>query len=195
MPGLSMTSDPATEAPVKIEPFDPEFHDRAAFSCGARRIDNFLKLTAKMHQRADFTRVWVAVDGRTPTVLGYYAINSHAIDAGQLPENIRKKSPSHGRVGAAYISAFGVDSAVQGRGIGTFLISDALKRIARISEEMGIWAVVLDVLDDGDTEKIRKRHAFYRDFGFIDFASPPLRMYLPVATIRRGMDDTEGAGK
>ena len=98
-------------------------------------------------------------------------------------------------MGAAYISAFGVDSAVQGRGIGTFLISDALKRIARISEEMGIWAVVLDVLDDGDAEKIQKRHMFYRDFGFIDFASSPLRMYLPVATIRRGMDDTEGAGK
>ncbi|MPY73637.1 MAG: GNAT family N-acetyltransferase [Alphaproteobacteria bacterium] len=179
-----MTSDTPPEPQIKIEPFDPEVHDRAAFSCGTERIDNFLKSTAKKHQQGDFTRVWVAVGKVSPKILGYYSINSHSIQADDLPEKFKKGAPRHGAVAAAYLSTFGVDASVQGKGIGKILLADALKRIARISEQMGIFAVVLDVLDDGDRAQIEKRHRFYESFGFIDFPSHALRMFLPIRTIR-----------
>ena len=183
-----MTRDPTPAVKVKIEPFDPDFHDRAAFSCGSDPVDNFLKFTAKKHQQGDFARIWVAVANESPTVLGYYAINSHAIDADRLPRKFTRKAPNHGAIGAAYVSMFGVDTAAQGQGIGTLLMADALKRIARVSVELGIFAVVLDVLDEGDFETVEKRQAFYRRFGFIEFPSQPLRMFLPVATIRAALD-------
>ena len=80
-----MTADPTPESRFKIEPFDPKRHDRAVFSCGVNQIDNFLKRTAKKHQKGDFTRVWVAIQPPEQRVLGYYAINSHAIETGDLP--------------------------------------------------------------------------------------------------------------
>lgn len=172
---------------IAIEPFDPGTHDRTAFSCGSDPIDNFLRYTAKKHQKGDFARVWVAVRPGSSEVIGYYSINSHAIQADDLPRKYTRNAPGHGGIGAAYISTFGVDEKFQGAGLGTLLIADALKRIARLSDELGIFAVVLDVLDEGDAETTEKRHGFYKRFGFIDFSSHPLRMFIPVKTVRDGM--------
>lgn len=179
-----MTNEAAREARFKIEPFDPQGHDRTAFSCGVDQIDNFLKRTAKKHQKGDFTRVWVAVRPAERRVLGYYAINAHAIETGDLPEALRKRAPRHGQVGAAYLSMIAVDVAARGHGLGRILLADALKRVAGISGDIGIFAVVLDVLDDGDANAMERRRRFYEGFGFVPFPSQPLRMFLPVQTIR-----------
>ena len=179
-----MTNEAAREARFKIEPFDPRRHDRTAFSCGVDQIDNFLKRTAKKHQKRDFTRLWVAVRPAERRVLAYYAINAHAIETGDLPEALRKRAPRHGRVGAAYLSMIAVDVAARDQGLGRILLADALRRIAGISGDIGIFAVVLDVLDDGDTKAMERRRRFYEGFGFVPFPSQPLRMFLPVQTIR-----------
>jgi len=34
------------QAPYIIEPFDPERHDRAAFSCGVEQVDNYFQKAA-----------------------------------------------------------------------------------------------------------------------------------------------------
>jgi len=78
---------------------------------------------------------------------------------------------------------FGVDETYQGRGLGRVLLADALKRAARVSEEIGLAVVILDVLDDGDAEAVEKRYRFYEAFGFISFPSRRLRMFIPTATI------------
>jgi GNAT superfamily N-acetyltransferase len=179
-----MTTEAAGEPRFRIEPFDPKSHDRTAFSCGVDQLDNFLKRTARKHQKGDFTRVWVAVWPPDQSVLGYYAINAHGIEAGDLPETLRKRAPRHGQLGAAYLSMIAADAEVQGQGLGRLLLADALKRVAAVSSDIGIFAVVLDVLDDGDTDAIEKRRRFYERFGFIFFPSQPLRMFLPVQTIR-----------
>jgi len=183
-----MTTDKEGSSPFKIEPFDPDTHDRTAFSCGVEQIDNFLKLTAKKHQKGDFVRVWVAVEPPSTKILGYYAINSHSIETGELPDKLRKRAPRHDQIGAAYISMMGTDAKVQKQGLGSVLLADALKRIASIADEIGIFAVVLDVLDDGNAEAIEKRQSFYERFGFIPFPSQALRMFLPVQTIRKGLE-------
>ena len=183
-----MTADQPPISKFSIQPFDPKNHDRTAFSCGAARIDNFLKFSATKQQRGDFARVWVAVAEGQRQVLGYYAINAHAIEADALPVKFTRNAPRHGGVGAAYVSMFGVDKSVQGQGLGTLLIADALKRIALVSDELGIFAVVLDVLADDGAAAIERRQAFYRRLGFVALPSQPLRMFLPVATIRAGLE-------
>ena len=179
-----MTTDAVADLKVSIEPFDPAKHDRAAFSCGNARIDNFIKRTAKKHQQGDFTRVWVAVSPKRSRVLGYYAINSHAIVAADLPSELTKNAPNHGYVPAAYLSIIGVDTAAQGRGLGSVLLANACKRIATVSEHLGVAVIVLDVLDDGDTEAMKKRQRFYANHGFTSFPSRPRRMFIPVKAIR-----------
>ena len=94
-------------------------------------------------------------------------------------------------VPAAYLSTFGVDRSVQGRGLGRVLLADALRRVAIVSEQMGIAAVVLDVLDDGDGEAVDKRVRFYERFGFTAFPSQPMRMFLPIKTVRSMLEATK----
>ena len=122
-----MAPEPSTNFTVDIEPFDPARHDRTAFSCGSDRIDNYLKRTAKKHQKDDFARVFVAVAPGETGILGYYAINAHGVEAQDLPATLSRKAPRHGYVPAAYLSIIAVDQRVQGQGLGQVLLVDALK--------------------------------------------------------------------
>lgn len=171
-------------ADIRFKPFDPDIHDRAAFSCGTDQIDNFLKLTAKKHQKGDYTRVWVAVGEDDKRIWGFYAINAHSIEVEEFPEKYQKKAPNHDSVPAAYISTFGVDRDFQGQGVGQILLADCLIKIAQISNEIGLHAVVLDVLDNGKADEVGRRKNFYERAGFQSFPSMPLRIFLPIQTIR-----------
>lgn len=172
---------------LTIEPLDPKKHDRAAFSSGIARIDNFLKLSAKKQQADDHTRVRVALepDG---TVVGYYALNSHSLDlpeTAELPKRLRRNAPRHGAVPAAYLSMVGVDGTRQGRGLGRFLIADAFQSVLAAAEHIAIAALVLDVLDEDGDEATDRRRRFYETLGFQSFQSRRRRMYISLATLRR----------
>lgn len=177
------------EAPqIVIEPFDPDKHDRTAFSCGAVRIDNYLRLSARKQQQGDFTRLWIAVRPGSNAILGFYSINSHALHADGFPKDLLKNAPRHGQLPAAYLSMIGVNKADQGTGLGRILLVDALRRIAKASYELGIAAVILDVLDDDGPEAAAKRKEFYESMQFQSFPSQPLRMFLPIGVARKLLD-------
>ena len=170
---------------IFIEPLDPVRHDRNSFSCGADRLDNFLKRTARKHQARSYSRVWVATDGRSSQILGYYALNAHALECDDLPKGLTQDAPRHGAIPAVYLSMIAVDRRQQGLGIGRILLADALARTASAAEQVGIKAVVLDVIEDGGTELTEKRRAFYTAMGFESFPERPLRMFIGIDTIRR----------
>lgn len=171
-----------------IEPLDPSKHDRAAFSCGVEQVDNFFKRTANKLSAADNLRVFVmtAPDG---DVVGYYALNAHAVDYQDLPTKYARTRPGHGSIPAAYLSMIGVDKRYAGYGYGGDLLVDALTRVADASDNIGIAVVMLDVLDDGNPELVAKRKALYEGYGFTALPSNPLRLFLPIATVRALLDD------
>jgi hypothetical protein len=176
------------EAGLTIEPFDPEKHDRAAFSCGVEQVDNFFRKTANKLAKAGNLRVYVMVSAEAD-VIGFYAINAHAVDYQELPKTYARSRPRHGSIPAAYISMIDVDQRYSGHGYGGDLLADALGRIAIVSESLGIAVVVLDVLDEGNPDLIARRKKLYEGCGFIAFTSDPLRMFLPLATIRKTLDE------
>ena len=166
-----------------IEPLDPTRHDRAAFSCGIRQVDNFFRRTANKLAKADNVRTFVMV-GLKGELIGFYAVNAHAVDYTDLPDRFDRDRPAHGGIPAAYISMIGVDSRYQGRGYGGDLLVDYLARLARAADVLGIAVVLLDVLDCGDPEKVAKRLALYTSYGFEPLPSNGLRLFLPMATVR-----------
>src|SRR5689334_165544 len=87
-----MPADLEYLAGIRIEPFDSARHDRDAFSCGVDRLDNFFKITASKYLKEDNGKIYVAVEG-SGRVVGYYAINPHAIDATEFDEKDRKRFP------------------------------------------------------------------------------------------------------
>jgi ribosomal protein S18 acetylase RimI-like enzyme len=167
-----------------IEPFDPSRHDRAAFSCGVEQVDNYFQKTANKLATADNVRLYVMVapDG---TVIGFYALNAHSVHFTDLPAKFARSRPSHGNIPAAYISMIGRDQKFRGGGYGGDLLVDALRRIAVAADAIGVAVVMLDVLDCGDQDRVARRKALYESYGFQSLASNPLRMYLPVSTVRK----------
>ncbi|PYE88755.1 GNAT family N-acetyltransferase [Phyllobacterium leguminum] len=170
-----------------IEPFDPDKHDRAAFSCGVPQVDNFLKLTANKLSKADAIRVFVLTAG-TNELIGFYALNAHSVDYRDLPPPYAKNRPSHGNIAAAYISMIGVDSRFQGQGFGEMLLVDAMQRIVMVSDQMGIRVIMLDVLDCGNERNTARRLKLYTEkFGFMPLPSNPLRLFIPVKTVKAAL--------
>lgn len=167
-----------------IEPFDPEKHDRTAFSCGVEQVDNFFKKTANKLAKADNLRLWVMTTAEG-SLVGFYSVNAHSVDYQDLPPKYGRTRPGHGSIPAGYISMIGVDSRFQGQGLGGDLLVDALTRLARASKAVGIAVAILDVLDCGDPEAVARRLALYRGYGFEAFPSKPLRLFLPMTTIRK----------
>jgi hypothetical protein len=176
---------PRHEAPKPIlEPLDPSKHDRAAFSCGIEQVDNFFQKTANKVQKSDNLRIFVMTQGGGP-IIGFYAINSHAVDYTELPRKFARDRPGHGAIPAAYISMIGRDLKFIGGGYGGDLLIDCLMRIARISDEIGTAIVMLDVLDCGNAELTEKRAKLYKEYGFQPLPANPMRMFIPIATIKK----------
>ncbi|MCY4467145.1 MAG: GNAT family N-acetyltransferase [Thiotrichales bacterium] len=174
---------------IVIEPFDPGRHDRSGFSCGTDRLDNFLRFTARKQQKDDFTRVFVAVDEGSPKVLGYYALNAHAVATADLGADRSRRAPNTGSIPALYLSMIAVDRSQQGKGLGSDLAVDALGRARSVAGEVGLKLVVLDVIDDGGKEVFARRGEFYRRLGFQSFQDRPDRMFITIDTIRAMFGD------
>ncbi|MFY9290257.1 MAG: GNAT family N-acetyltransferase [Methylorubrum rhodinum] len=170
-----------------IEPFDPATHDRTAFSCGVEQVDNYFKKTANKLAKADNVRLFVmtATDG---TLVGFYALNAHAVDYAELPPKYARTRPGHGQIPAAYISMIGVDTRFAGNRFGGDLLVDGLSRIARTADDIGIAVVMLDVLDCGCPELVQKRLKLYMSYGFVALPSQPLRLFLPISVVRQILD-------
>ena len=173
-----------TASGIAIEPFDPGRHDRSGFSCGTQRLDNFLRFSARKQQKDDFTRVFVAVAEGSPRVLGYYALNAHAVATDDLGVDRPRRAPRTGSIPALYLSMVAVDRSRQGKGLGSDLAIDALGRALGVAGEVGLKLVVLDVIEDGGSEVFARRTAFYRRLGFRSFQDRPERMFITIDTIR-----------
>lgn len=167
-----------------IEPFDPEKHDRAAFSCGVEQVDNYFQKTANKLAKADNVRLYVMVSAEG-AVTGFYALNAHAVHYADLPARFARTRPAHGNIPAAYISMIGRDQKFRGGGYGGDLLVDALRRITVAADAIGVAVVILDVLDCGDPDRVARRKALYESYGFQALASNSLRMFLPVSVVRK----------
>ena len=167
-----------------IEALNIAKHDRNGFSCGVEQVDNFFRQTANKLSKANNVRTFVMV-GPEGDLIGFYAINAHAVDYMELPKKFARSRPSHGNIPAAYISMIGVDARHQGSGFGGDLLIDCLIRLLQASNVLGIAVVILDVLDCGDDQKVSKRLTLYEGYGFRPLPSNPLRLFLPIETIRK----------
>ena len=170
----------------RIEPFDPERHDRTGFSCGVEAVDNYFKKTAGKLVSAGNVRLFVMVnpDGN---LIGFYAINAHAVDYRDLPSRFARSRPGHGSIPAAFVAMIGRDQRYSSQGFGSDLLVDALRRITQAADVIGLAVVLLDVLDCGDPERTARRQSLYQSYGFQPLPSNPTRLYLPLATVRNLM--------
>jgi len=180
-----MTEVPRGEPPaLRIARFDTSCHDRSGFACGQGAIDNFLKSSLSDQIRAGMVAAYAASAPNDPAVLGFYTLGALAVRADHGP---RAWPPARvSDVPAIYLRAVAVDEGWQGRGIGTALVINAMRRCVSISVEMAAAAIVLDVLQDAH---FARRWAFYEGLGFRPLGDPdtPTRVFIPMADVRASL--------
>ena len=162
----------SSESELVIEPLN-QHHNRAAFFCGIESLDRYLKRQANQDIRRCVSRVFVVRGRQDKTrMLGYYTLSTLSIDLSVLPEKVAKKLPKYS-IPVALIGRLAVDLSAQGRGIGKMLLSNAIKRTLAVSDDIAIYAVVVDAINE-------EAESFYIQYGFAHLTSQGNRLFLPL---------------
>jgi predicted GNAT family N-acyltransferase len=157
-----------------IEPLGPK-HNRAAFSCGVRILDDYLHKQAvqdlKKHVAVPFV---LTSDG--VAIAGYYTLSQYAVHLDVISPEVAKKLPKYPMVPTTLLGRLAVSIAFRGQGHGATLLMDALDRSLSYSREIASAGVIVDA-------KGSAAATFYRKYGFLDLPKIERRLFLPMGTV------------
>jgi GNAT superfamily N-acetyltransferase len=148
-------------------------HDRAGFRCGVDELDDWFGKRASQDDRRNVARVFVALDDEG--VAGFYSLCAFTLSIDEVPEELMKKLPRYDRIPAALIARLARDEKRRGQGFGDLLLADAIRRILSASEEIAVFAIIVDAKNDAASQ-------FYQSFGFTPFPSNPKRLFMLTTT-------------
>ena len=114
--------------------------DRSRYQSGNPEIDDWFHRFAWQNHATGNARVFVATQG--PETLGFYALATGAVERIRLPESLKpRRRPDPCPV--LLLARLAVDQRAQGRGIGAALLTDALLRTYRLSNDVGFAALLV----------------------------------------------------
>jgi GNAT superfamily N-acetyltransferase len=152
-------------------------HHVADFANGSHpSLDEWLR-TRALQSEGLSARTYVVCPADAPTnVVGYFSISAAMEQRLALPTaRLRKGMPEH--VPLLLIGRLAVDGRWQGRGLGSQLLADALKRCLAVSNIAGVRAVVTHTIDDAAVR-------FYENHGFLRSTLGSRTLIMPIETIR-----------
>lgn len=162
---------PEKSGVLEERPFDADDHDRNGFDCGVPELNDYLRRLADQHRRKGVSTPFVLVDTDAPrTILGYYCLSAAQVDARELSEPDRKKLLRY-PVPCFRMGRLAVSKTRQGQGIGKLLVACAVERCLNARRDVAAYALIVDAKD-------ANARRLYEHYGFVAFASAPLRLYL-----------------
>ena len=161
--------------PHCIEPLG-KGHDRDSFSSGCAPLDRYLRQQARQDADKRIAAPFVLIAPPAARVLGYYTLSASTVDASELPDALTKKLPRYPQLPVTLLGRLAVDQSMKGRGMGEFLLMDALRRSLEAAANIAAMAVPVDAKDAA-------AEAFYRHFSFLPLQQRPARLYLSMKTI------------
>ncbi|MFH2091431.1 MAG: GNAT family N-acetyltransferase [Pseudomonadota bacterium] len=154
-------------------------HDRVGFHCNVDTLDHYIHKQAGQDTKRGISRIFVAEQpGNSKEILGYYSLSTLSVRLSDLSENLARKLPRHPTpVPAALIGRLAVSKNAQGNGIARMLLIDAIKRTLSVSDQIAIYAMIVDSADD-DTR------GFYEQYGFECLKGSSKRLFLPLKSFK-----------
>ncbi|MDG4885476.1 GNAT family N-acetyltransferase [Mesorhizobium sp. WSM4884] len=152
-------------------------HDVSEFRNGKHpSLDDWLRNRALAGEGLS-ARTYVVCDAdANDRVVGYYAISTAMEERVALPSaRLRHGMPE--QIPLLLIGRLAVDQAFQGVGLGSDLLSDALRRCLAVSDIAGVRAVVTHAIDD-------EAMGFYQRHGFIASPLGERVMLMPIETVQ-----------
>ena len=152
-------------------------HDVSAFRNGRHSsLDDWLRDRAFASEGLSARTYVVCPEDDRFRVIGYYAISTAMEQRIALPNaKLRRGMPE--QVPLLLIGRLAVDAAYQGEGVGTALLSDALRRCLAVSDIIGARGVVAQAIDD---DALR----FYFRCGFLSSPLGERVVVMPIEAVR-----------
>lgn len=144
-------------------------HSRKQFRSGQRAVDNWLVTKALQSQTKHLSSTKV-LTGEDDAIAGFYTLAPSQIDFSELPVELSRSLPQR-LLPVAQLAWLGVDTALQGQGLGSRLLAQALRDCWEASRVFPFVLILLDCID----EQAKK---FYEHFGFAQLPGQPYRLYL-----------------
>ncbi len=146
-------------------------HDRKTFACGVAELDEYFRKRAGQDQKRGFASVYVAESetGKKDAVCGYYTLSAAGVLLENLPEAPRAKMPRYPSIPAVRLGRLAVSLDCRGRGLGEYLLIDAIRR--SLSAAVGWTLFVVDAKDES-------ARCFYLHFGFTPLPKEERMLYL-----------------
>ena len=161
------------------QPLDNE--DRInGFDCGVGSLDVWLVKHARAAAGAGSARTYVVIDVEQDRVVGYHALSVASIECGEATDRAQKGMPRN-PIPAMLLARLAVDKTVQGKGIGVFLLRDAMTRAVSVAEQAGVRLLLVHAANE-------EARSFYEHFGFEASPTDPMNLQLLIKDIRLALD-------
>lgn len=160
--------------PIAIELLAAQ-HERGGFDCGESALNEFLQRQSGQLARKGYGKTYVALAEDGVRVVGFVTLSVGQVETANLPPSL--KLPRY-PAPVLRIGRLAVDRTAQGQGIGQQLMAFALQLSLEFSQQVGLYAVIVDAKHD-------KAKAFYTALGFKATLDDPLCLYLPINTIEK----------
>jgi GNAT superfamily N-acetyltransferase len=156
-------------------------HDTATFDCGVASLNTWLIRHALQAAAVGSARAFVVTDAnQARRVVGYHALTVASIEHRQATARAKKGMPRH-PIPAVLLARLAVDRSVAGRGLGAWLVRDAMLRTLTAADELGIRVLLVHAIDD-------TARAFYEHFGFERSPTDPLNLQLLIKDLRASVE-------
>lgn len=163
---------PLYAAPRPISAENSFYH----FDCGRPELNAWLHRRAiKNEGRA--SRTYVICSGSNE-VVAFYTLSAGAAELQAVPTKLARNMPNP--VPLIVLGRLAVDRSHAGRGLGSFMLREALQRALHAADTIGVHALVVHAIDDAAV-------AFYTRFGFQAFPTAARSLFLPIETIARSL--------
>ena len=151
------------------EPLAPD-HVLDGFTCGRPALDLWLARHARQAGGARSARTYVIVDSTQARVVGYDALAAAGVEPEDATARILKGMPRH-PVPVVLLARLAVDASVSRRGLGGWLLRDAMTRTLAAGEAIAVRAMLVHAID-------AQARAFYMRHGLEPSPTDPLHLMI-----------------
>ena len=109
------------------------YHNVSGFDCGEPALNDWLRHRA-LKNESRFSRTYVVCDD-DKRVVAYFCVSTGAVERAAAPGKVRRNTPD--TIPASVIGRLAVNRDHTGKGFGTDLLADALRRIAVALQSIG----------------------------------------------------------
>lgn len=153
------------------EPLGPH-HVLDGFDCGRASLNLWLMRYARHADVARSARTYVVIDSEQGRVVGYHSLAAAGVEREAATARAIKGMPRY-PIPAVLLARLAVDVSVAGRGLGAWLLRDAVTRTLAASETIGVRALLVHAID-------REAQRFYVRAGLEP--SPTDKLHLMILT-------------